>query len=56
VILFAASMIQKDGYFILAGIVMFIATIAFSGAIGVGGVSRRRLSGAARAANPLGGG
>jgi hypothetical protein len=39
VILFAASMLEKDGYFILAGIVMFIATNGFFGAIGVGGVS-----------------
>jgi hypothetical protein len=39
VILFAASMLEKDGYFILAGIMMFIATVTFFGAIGVGGVS-----------------
>ena len=39
VILFAASMIGKDGYVFLAAIVMFIVTIAFFGAIGVGGVS-----------------
>jgi hypothetical protein len=39
VILFAASMIGKDGYFFFAAIVMFIVTIAFFGAIGVGGVS-----------------
>ena len=30
VMLFAASMIEKDGYFILAGIVMFIARSRFS--------------------------
>jgi hypothetical protein len=39
VILFAASMIGKDGYVFLAAIVMFIVTIAFFSAIGVGGVS-----------------
>jgi hypothetical protein len=39
VILFAASMLGKDGYFFLAAILSFIVTIGFFGAIGIGGVS-----------------
>jgi hypothetical protein len=36
--LFALSMLGKDGHFFLAAIVMFVVTIGFFGALGVGGL------------------
>ncbi|MFZ0710673.1 MAG: exopolysaccharide biosynthesis protein, partial [Terrimicrobiaceae bacterium] len=39
VVLLAAGMLEKDGYFVIAGLLMFVITLIFFGSLFLGGAA-----------------